>query len=149
MTPKGPEEDTSSVHDESHVSNRYMTWWRNVWWIRVHMRSARGWRKTWRAARQAAEQVADEVGSERPEGETEGETDGDGKKSREKDSKGSSSSSSASPSRSCASLRVRRLALRCTMSTSLQFRRHPQYISSSSNEMSPLVCGFSRVFPLT
>ena len=55
------EEDVNSVHDESHVSNRHMTWWQNAWWVRVdngpHMRSARGRRRTWRAARQAAEEV--------------------------------------------------------------------------------------------
>ena len=49
------EEDVNSVHDESHVSNRHMTWWQNAWWVRVdngpHMRSAKGRR------RQAAEQV--------------------------------------------------------------------------------------------
>ena len=57
------EEDVNSVHDESHVSNRHMTWWQNAWWVRVdngpHRRSARGRRRTWRAARQAAEQVQD------------------------------------------------------------------------------------------
>ena len=53
------EEDSNSLHEECHVSNRHMTY--NSWWIRVdngpHMRSARGRRRTWRAARQAAEQV--------------------------------------------------------------------------------------------
>ena len=57
----GQEEDVNSVHDESHVSNRHMTWWQNAWWVRVdngpHMRSAKGRRRTWRAAREAAEQV--------------------------------------------------------------------------------------------
>ena len=60
---EGQEEDVNSVHDECHVSNRYMTWWHNAWWIRVdngaHMRSAKGRRRTWRAVRQAAEQVRD------------------------------------------------------------------------------------------
>ena len=31
----GQEEDSNSVHEESHVSNRLMTWWQNAWWIRV------------------------------------------------------------------------------------------------------------------
>ena len=57
----GQEEDVNSVHDESHVSNRHMTWWQYAWWVRVdngqHMRSAKGRRRTWRAAMQAAEQV--------------------------------------------------------------------------------------------
>ena len=57
----GQEEDVNSVHDQSHVSNRHMTWWQNAWWVRVdngpHMRSAKGRRRTWRAARLAAEQV--------------------------------------------------------------------------------------------
>ena len=55
------EEETNSVHEESHVSNRHMTWWRNAWWICVdlgpHMCCARDRRKTWEAARQEAEQV--------------------------------------------------------------------------------------------
>ena len=57
-------EDANSLHEECHVSNRHMTWWHNVWWIRVgngpHMRSARGRRRVWRAARRAAEQARDE-----------------------------------------------------------------------------------------
>ena len=46
---KKEEEDVISVHEESHVSNRHMTSWRNALWIRVvngpHMRSARERRK--------------------------------------------------------------------------------------------------------
>ena len=38
-------EDANSVHEESHVSNRHMTWWQNAWWVRVnngpHLRTAR------------------------------------------------------------------------------------------------------------
>ena len=60
------EADANSMREESHVSNRHMTWWQNAWKIRVnngpHMRSARGRRNTWRAARQAAEQVRYENG---------------------------------------------------------------------------------------
>ena len=25
------EEDANSMHEESHVSNRHMTWWQNAW----------------------------------------------------------------------------------------------------------------------
>ena len=57
------EEETHSLHEESHVSTRHLSWWKGAWWIRVndgpHMRSARGRRRTWRASRQAAEQVCD------------------------------------------------------------------------------------------
>ena len=46
---KKEEEDAISVHEESHVSSRHMTSWRNALWIRVvngpHMRSARERRK--------------------------------------------------------------------------------------------------------
>ena len=38
-------EDANSVHEESHVSDRHMTWWQNAWWVRVnngpHLRTAR------------------------------------------------------------------------------------------------------------
>ena len=38
-------EDANSLHEESHVSNRHMTWWHNAWWVRVnngpHLRTAR------------------------------------------------------------------------------------------------------------
>ena len=57
-------ENANSLHEESHVSNRHMTWWRNAWWIRVgngpHMQTARGRRRIWRAARRAAEQACDD-----------------------------------------------------------------------------------------
>ena len=57
-------EDANSLHEESHVSNRHMTWWHNAWWSRVdngpHIRSATRRRQTWRAATRAAEQARDE-----------------------------------------------------------------------------------------
>ena len=38
--------ETNSMHEESDVSNRHMTWWRDAWLIRMdggpHMRTARG-----------------------------------------------------------------------------------------------------------
>ena len=56
--------DENSLHEENHVSDRHMTWWRNAWWVRVNngpnMRTARGRRRIWRAARQAAEQACHE-----------------------------------------------------------------------------------------
>ena len=56
--------ETNSVQEEHDVSNRHMTWWRNVWWIRVdsgpHMRTSRGRRRICRAARRAAEQARDD-----------------------------------------------------------------------------------------
>ena len=49
------------MHEESHVSNRHMTWWQNSWWVRVnngpHLRTARDRRKVWRAATRAAQEV--------------------------------------------------------------------------------------------
>ena len=61
---EGETNDENSLHEESHASDRYLTWWRNAWWVRVnngpHMRTARGRRRIWRAARQAAEQVCQE-----------------------------------------------------------------------------------------
>ena len=55
------EEDANSMQDESHVSNRHMTWWQNAWWVRVnngpHLRTARDRRKVWRAATRAAQEV--------------------------------------------------------------------------------------------
>ena len=54
-------EDANSVHEESHVSNRHMTWWRNAWWVRMdngpHLRTARGRRRVWRAATRAAREA--------------------------------------------------------------------------------------------
>ena len=73
----------NSLHKETHVSNRHMTWWQNAWWVRVnngpHMRTARGRRGIWRAARQAAEQACHEesVGETQVE---EGERDRQGRK---------------------------------------------------------------------
>ena len=56
--------EMNSMHEETDVSNRYLTWWKNAWWIRVdrgpHMRTARGRRRIWRAARRAAEQTRDD-----------------------------------------------------------------------------------------
>ena len=55
------EEDANSMHEESHVSNRHMTWWQNAWWVRVnngpHLRTARNCGKVWRAATRAAQEV--------------------------------------------------------------------------------------------
>ena len=54
----------NSLHEESDVSNRHMTWWKNAWWIRVdsgpNLRTARSRRRIWRAARRAAEQARDD-----------------------------------------------------------------------------------------
>ena len=64
-------EDANSLHEESHVSNRHMTWWHNAWWVRVnngpHLRTARDRRKVWRAATRAAQEVrgTGKVGGER------------------------------------------------------------------------------------
>ena len=56
--------ETNSMHEESDVSKRHMTWWENAWWIRMdggpHMRTARDRRRIWRAARRAAEQARDD-----------------------------------------------------------------------------------------
>ena len=32
-------EDANSLHEESHVSNRHMTWWHNAWWVRSQQRT--------------------------------------------------------------------------------------------------------------
>ena len=56
-------EDSNSLQEESHVSNRHMTWWHNAWWVRVnngpHLRTARDRRRVWRAATRAAQEVRD------------------------------------------------------------------------------------------
>ena len=56
--------ETTSMHEESDVSNRLMTWWKNAGWIRVdggpHMRTAGRRRRIWRAARRAAELARDD-----------------------------------------------------------------------------------------
>ena len=56
--------EMNSTHKENDVSNRHMTWWRNVSWIRVdsrpRMRTARDRRRIWRAAWRAAEQARDD-----------------------------------------------------------------------------------------
>ena len=80
--------ETNSMHEESDVSNRHMTWWKNAWWIRMdggpHMRTARGRRRIWRAARRAAEQARDDDTveetrslAEEAEGETRGRRKGE------------------------------------------------------------------------
>ena len=60
---EGQGEDANSMHEESHVSNRHMTWWRNAWWVRVnngpHLQTARDRRRAWRAATRAAQEVRD------------------------------------------------------------------------------------------
>ena len=54
-------ENVNSLHEESHVSNRHMTWWHNAWWVRVdngpHLQTARDRRRVWRAATRAAQEV--------------------------------------------------------------------------------------------
>ena len=54
-------EDSNSLQEESHVSNRHMTWWHNGWWVRVnngpHLQTARDRRRVWRAATRAAHEV--------------------------------------------------------------------------------------------
>ena len=54
-------EDANSLHEESHVSDRHMMWWRNAWWIRIdsgpHLRTARDRRRAWRAATRAAREA--------------------------------------------------------------------------------------------
>ena len=56
-------EDSNSLQEESHVSNRHMTWWHNAWWVRVnngpHLQTARDRRRVWRAATKAAQEVRD------------------------------------------------------------------------------------------
>ena len=54
--------ETNSMHEESDVSNRHMTW-RDMDGG-PHMRTARGRRRIWRAARRAAEQARDDDGVE-------------------------------------------------------------------------------------
>ena len=55
------EEDVNSMHEETHVSNRHMTWWQNARWVRInsgpHLRTARDRRKVWLAATRAAQEV--------------------------------------------------------------------------------------------
>ena len=78
---EGQGEDANSMHEESHVSNRHMTWWHNAWWVRVkngpHLQTARDRRRVWRAATRAAQEVRETgkvAGKERREwekGETE------------------------------------------------------------------------------
>ena len=53
--------EMNSMYEESDVSNRHMTWWRNAWWVRMdngpHLRTARGRRRVWRAATRAAREA--------------------------------------------------------------------------------------------
>ena len=55
------EEDAKSLHEESHMSNRHMTWWQKSWWVRIdngpHLRTVRGRRRAWRAATRAAREM--------------------------------------------------------------------------------------------
>ena len=106
---EGEMKDDISVHEESHVSNRHMTWWQNAWWVRVNngprMRTARGRRRIWRAARQAAEQACHEEWVGKTQG-GDGERETDGEVEKKGSSSRSGSGSSASPSRSCSSPRT-------------------------------------------
>ena len=60
---EGQGEDANSMHEESHVSNRHMTWWHNAWWVRFkngpHLQTARDRRRVWRAATRAAQEMRD------------------------------------------------------------------------------------------
>ena len=71
----GQQEDANSVHDESHVSNRHMTWWQRSWWVRIengpHLRTARGRRRAWRAATRAAREMRVSEEAQRDSGEAE------------------------------------------------------------------------------
>ena len=51
------QKETKSMHEESHVSNRHMTWWQKAWWVRVNNGPHRDRRKVWRAATRAAQEV--------------------------------------------------------------------------------------------
>ena len=48
--------ETNSMHEESDVSNRHMTWWRNAWWI------------VWTADRTCGRREAVDESGEQPEG---------------------------------------------------------------------------------
>ena len=65
------EEDVNSLHEESHVSNRHMTWWRDAWGVRMdngpHLRTAQGHRRAWRAATRAAQDTRETEQTERGE----------------------------------------------------------------------------------
>ena len=71
-------EDANSLHEESHVSDRHMMWWRNAWWIRIdsgpHLRTARDRRRAWRAATSRAGSARNKKGLRGRKGEM-----GDGK----------------------------------------------------------------------
>ena len=73
-------EDANSLHEESHVSNRHMTWWRNAWWVRVnngpHLQTARDRRRVWRAATRAAREMRATQENQCESGETERERPG-------------------------------------------------------------------------
>ena len=53
--------EMNSMNEESDVSNRHMTWWRNAWWVRMdngpHLQTARGRRRVWRTATRAAREA--------------------------------------------------------------------------------------------
>ena len=67
------EDDENSLHEESHVSKRHMTWWQNAWWVRVnngpHLLTARDRRRVWRAATRAAGSARDGKGRRGRKGE--------------------------------------------------------------------------------
>ena len=141
----------NSLHEESHVLNRHLTWWQNAWWVRVnsgpHMRTAKGRRGIWRAARQAAELACSEEWVGVTQGE-EGEKDGEKREEKETGTRnssgsGGSGSSSASPLRSWSGLGILRLARRCPMSTSLLWKISQSCISTSASETSPNTCSDS------
>ena len=121
------------------------------------MHSARGRRKTWRAARQATEQVRCESWVRETRG-----GDGErrrGRKERQQQQKqqrqqeqlrGSTTAitkehfgPTESPFKSCLSLCVQKLTLRCTMTASLPVKRSPSCISTSASEASQEVCNGS------
>ena len=82
---EGKKEEMNSMHEESHVSKRHMSWWRG--WIRVHdgphMRSARGDAESGEQPDKRQSRFAKRAGSKRPEGEKERERDRKGGESRE------------------------------------------------------------------
>ena len=79
-------EDANSLHEESHVSNRHITWWRNAWWVRVnngpHLQTARDRRRAWRAATRAAREMRATQETQCESGETERERPGEMERKR-------------------------------------------------------------------
>ena len=159
------EDDENSLHEESHVSNRHMTWWQNAWWVRVnngpHMRTARDRRRVWRAATRAAGSARDGKGRRERKGEM-GKTGGVERKRKQHvahriplpyqhdpinptaaAATAAATAATASPSR-C----IQGLALCCRISASLPFQGSPHCISSSTCETSLKVRGQSWKFPV-